>query len=462
MKIEVAAYYNSLITQYEQQESQLKEVENELKEVTTSVQATVHEEDHKFLLDVKSVITKMKCLQERLEIAPTAVTVPQVLVAQIVNSELFKAYVEKGCFVHKAADPNMCTIDSKANLSKLHVNQQDMFSITLRGTNGNTCQGDNKVEVHLVSSQGSATKGEVAKMSLSHVKIFVTPKQRGRHKLSMKVNEAHIKDSPFAVMVRMPPKQLSLPVAIISVLQRPSSLIHSQGIILVSEKEQNQIITLDSEHQVQRFQTLLGIHKLTQDSDFNLYVTTTDDNKLHKFSKEGMKIKAVGQLGIGNAEFKHPNGLRVSRSNELYVCDSENHRIQVFNLQLDFKRCFGRKGTGKGHFNYPSDLDFDSTDNIYVVENQNSRIQVFTANEHHIRTIGNQRHIVRFDNPTSLLIHNDYIYVTNSSAHNVVVIEKLGEMVTTFGHGCLSWPEGITVDEDGYIYVGSHRSVVVF
>ena len=50
-----------------------------------------------------------------------------------------------------------------------------------------------------------------------------------------------------------------------------------------------------------------------------------------------------------------------------------------------------------------------------------------------MRIIGNQKHIVRFDNPTSLLIHNGHIYVTNSSAHNVVVTEMSGEVVATFG-----------------------------
>lgn len=292
-----------------------------LKEVTTSVETNVQEKDQKFLLNMEVTIMKMKRLQERLDAAPTTVTRPQVLVAQVVDSELFRKFIEKGCFVHKAADPKMCAME--ANLKKLHVNQQDTLILTLRGTNGSACQGENKVEADLVSFQGPITKGKIERVSLNHAKIYLTPKQRGRHKLSVKVNEAHIRDSPFTVMVSMPPKQLSLPVAIVSVLQRPSSLIYSQGIILATEIEQKRIATLDSEHQIQEFQTLLGVHKLTQDSNFNLYVTTTKDHRLHKLSKDSMKIKAIGQLGIGNAEFRHPSGLRVSRSNELYVCDSE-------------------------------------------------------------------------------------------------------------------------------------------
>ena len=459
MKIEVAAYYNSHSSQYEQQENRLKEIHDELKEVATSVEATVQEEDQNFLLSVEPIILKMKCLRERLETAPSSVTKPQVLAAQVVSSEKFQRYVSKGCFVHKAVDPEMCTVDG--NL-ELHVNQQDAFILTLRDTEGSACQGDNTIEADLVNPQGSTTKAKFERVSPSHVKVFLTPKRRGRHKLTMKVNEAHIKGSPFTMMVSMPPKELSRPMATVSGLKRPSSLIYSQGTILATEMEQNQIVTLDSQHQVREFRNLLGVNKLTHDSDFNLYVTITKDHKLHKLNKDGVRIKTIGQLGTRNAEFRYPNGLRVSNGNELYICDSENHRIQVFDLELNFKRCFGKKGSGKGQFNFPSDVDFDSNGNIYVVESQNSRVQVFTGNEDHIRTIGNQRHIIRFDNPMSLLLHNGHIYVANSSAHNIVVIEKSGEVVTTFGSGYLSWPEGIAVDEDGYIYVGSHRSIVKF
>ena len=108
-----------------------------LKEVTTSVETNVQEKDQKFLLNMEVTIMKMKRLQERLDAAPTTVTRPQVLVAQVVDSELFRKFIEKGCFVHKAADPKMCAME--ANLKKLHVNQQDTPILTLRGTNARKC-----------------------------------------------------------------------------------------------------------------------------------------------------------------------------------------------------------------------------------------------------------------------------------------------------------------------------------
>ena len=141
------------------------------------------------------------------------------------------------------------------------------------------------------------------------------------------------------------------------------------------------------------------------------------------------------------AEFDHPIGLCVSKKNELYVCDSGNNRIQVFDLDLNFKRSFGRKGTGKGQFIGPQDNDFDSYGCIYITEGRNNHIQVFTSSERHIRTIENQRHCpIKLNNPVSLLMHQNHIYVTNCYMGNVVVIGMSGEIITTFGDEHLSRP----------------------
>ena len=263
-------------------------------------------------------------------------------------------------------------------------------------------------------------------------------------------------------MINMPLKLLSQPVTTISGLRHPCSLFYSQGKVLATEMYQNQIIEIDSQHRIQEVLLFIGVNKVTQDADLNFYVTTIGDHKLHKVSNDGSIIKTVGCFGTGNAEFNHPNGLRVSKTHELYVCDSGNNRIQVFDLDLNFKRTFGRKGTGKGQFDFPSDVDFDSSGNIYIADCQNDRIQVFTSSECHIRIIQNQIcSPIKLHNPVSLLMHDNHIYVTNCSEHNVVVIDMSGQIISTFGDGYLNYPEGITVDKDGFIYVTSHQSSVI-
>ena len=167
----------------------------------------------------------------------------------------------------------------------------------------------------------------------------------------------------------------------------------------------------------------------------------------------------VGKLGKENAEFSSPNGLRVSKNNELYVCDSYNNRVQVFDLDLNFKRSFGKKGTGRGQFDFPADVNFDSVGNIYVTDPSKHRIQVFSPHsEHHIYTIKEDA-VFR---PVSLFTHGNHMYVTDAGHNEVRVIDtESREFISKFGNGYLHKPEGITIDEDGFVYVTSHHSKIV-
>ena len=58
-------------------------------------------------------------------------------------------------------------------------------------------------------------------------------------------------------------------------------------------------------------------------------------------------------------------------------------------------------------------------------------------------------------------MHDENVYVTDCGNHNVCVMTTSGEIITTFGDGHLSEPEGITMDNDGFVYVTSHFSRIV-
>ena len=133
----------------------------------------------------------------------------------------------------------------------------------------------------------------------------------------------------------------------------------------------------------------------------------------------------------------------------------------MFDLDLNFRRLFGGPGKGKGQFMFPSDVDFDSSDNIYVSDGYNDRIQVFTPQERFVRTIGYKRFgSNELENPVSIRVTNDLLFVTEHEKNHVAVFKTLGDLVATFRQGILQRPKGIEVDFDGYIYVTSHFSKI--
>ena len=248
-------------------------------------------------------------------------------------------------------------------------------------------------------------------------------------------------------------------MAEIAGLSRPCGLRCSRDKVLATEMQKDRIIEIDSLYTIRELKNLPGTFELTQDLDRNLYITNVKDHQLIKLNSAGRVIKVVGQLGHGNAEFNFPNGLRVSKNDELYVCDCRNNRVRIFDLYLNFKRSFGKKGTGKGQFISPLDVNFDLTGNIYVTETKNHRIQVFSPHrECHIQTI---KGYATFQ-PVSLFIHGNHMYVTDDGHHEVGIIDtESREFISKFGSEYLYNPEGITIDRDGFVYVTSHFSKIV-
>ena len=85
---------------------------------------------------------------------------------------------------------------------------------------------------------------------------------------------------------------------------------------------------------------------------------------------------------------------------------------------------------------------------------------MFTPAEQFLFVIGGHRN-QPFDRPLSLVIHEELMYITECPSHRVSVMTTLGELVARFGEGYLQKPEGIAIDDDGYVYVTSHRSKIL-
>ena len=462
MKDEATEHYRSLAGIYESRRHQLEKVMDELKEVSSSVLSSVQDNDQYFMEKVGSITTHMKNLSKKVETIPLKVTEPQLLTAQTISTDVVVRYFKTLCSLHNLACPKMCKVEESISEREFYVDRQDTFTLILHDTADNPCNGgENKVEVGLVNLEGSSTKGTAEPISMNRVKLSITPERRGQHKLNVKVNGGHIMDSPFTVFVNMPPKHLSQPITSITGLNNPTGLIYSQGKVIATEKGRNRIVKIDQQYRLKELIQLVDVTELAEDSNLNLYATTTMDHKVHKLSRSGKIIKTVGHYGKKNAEFNFPNGLRVSRNHEIYVCDSGNNRVQVFDLDLKFKRSFGKKGSGKGQFDFPSDVTFDSNGYIYIADNGNGRIQVFAPNERHTLTISGQKESsIKFD-PVRLLIHKEHIYITDYFNHYIIVMSLTGETVTKFGGEFLHEPEGITVDSNGFVYVTSHHSKIV-
>jgi hypothetical protein len=66
------------------------------------------------------------------------------------------------------------------------------------------------------------------------------------------------------------------------------------------------------------------------DADGNVYVADTNNNRIQKFTGNGVFLAQWGTFGYGGGQFDHPTGVAVDAAGNIYVSDTRNNRIQKF------------------------------------------------------------------------------------------------------------------------------------
>ena len=311
-------------------------------------------------------------------------------------------------------------------------------------------------------------KGEVKKTQDGQYEISYHAPNRGRHQLHIKVEDDHIKGSPFPVIVKLPVRELGTPVKTIDRVNNPSGVaINQQGEILVTEHSGNRVSIFSSTGQKVRSFGKQGNFRgqfsgpcgIAIDDDQNILVVDSGNHRIQKFSSDGRFIAAVGMRGSGQLQFRSPVGIKINlQSKRIYVADQFNHRIQVLQPDLSFFSSFGSQGSGPGQLYHPNGIAFDSANNVYVTDYSNNRVQVFTEKGEYLRQIGKQgtgkgeligAAMITIDN-------EDRVFVTSN--HRVSVFTSYGFYVAFFGgegNGPqqFSSPRGIAMDGAGMLYV---------
>jgi DNA-binding beta-propeller fold protein YncE len=114
------------------------------------------------------------------------------------------------------------------------------------------------------------------------------------------------------------------------------------------------------------------------DSSGNVYVSDTINNdRVQKFTPNGVHINQWGNPGHGNNQFENPAGIAVGSSGNIYVVDQNNSRIEKFSSNGTYLSQWGTPGDGDGQFNKPNGIAVDPAGNVYVVDTANNRIQKF-------------------------------------------------------------------------------------
>ncbi len=283
--------------------------------------------------------------------------------------------------------------------------------------------------------------------------IEYTPRVRGRHHLLISVDDQPIPKSPFSVLVKIPPTNLDKPVRVIRGINDPWYMAFNLSEeLIVSEYSGDVLVFNKKRERVRSIKNGFGnISGVAVDKEDNIYVSECNKHCVFKFNKKGNLLKNFGTMGSDPKELNWPRGLAVA-GDQVFLCDQLNHRVQVLTTDLEPVKQIGSYGTGKEHFNHPEDVTVDNEQMVYVTDCYNHRVQVLTMDGRFICSIRKRRSGQGdLSGPRGVCV-TGFVYVADYDNNCVSVFTKDDQFVTSFGNGHITFPIGVAVDSDGFVY----------
>lgn len=281
--------------------------------------------------------------------------------------------------------------------------------------------------------------------------ITFTPRVRGPHKLTTKINGQEIPGSPVIFFVQIHPSHLGYIVRESDEAGKPYGIaLTPEGTLVVAGNGSKEL----------KFWTrdLQPIGKPIRCDKFRYPrgVAASHGGVIYSTDKgiEKTKDYTIMKFVNGNLQRGTVYGSRNVRlikiiRGQLYVADERNSQVHVFSGDLDHIRTFNTPKATDTH-----DIA-EYNNHLYVVGNTQIAIYTFDG-----RFIGN----VAIKGATLSLMRaicfdrggNMFITQAGSGVEGVYVFKPTGEFITSFGHH-MDYPCGLVIDDDGFVYVCDHK-----
>ena len=350
-------------------------------------------------------------------------------------------------------DPAKCTVTLE-DITKHEVNKTSNATLVTRLSSNKIARRHCKVSCSLRSLYNNViTECKVGQTGAGQYSIQCTPTVRGRHELTVSVDEQQVAGSPFPVFVSIPPTQLGKPVKVWTNLNRPTGItVNSVGEILVSEQSGN-IIKFNTEGNRRTLveqNRVKDLRKIAVDDEDNIYCIEEYSNTILRCDQHGVNIQVQEVKHVKKGQ----SGLALV-GEEVMVCVLYNRgTIMVYDKELNYVRSIEHRDMG-----YLRAISADSHGNLYCADHDNAMIQVFSNDGVFLRSFGSDgKGEKKVKEPWGLCVSGHYVYVCNCVSCNISVFTTDGVYVTSFGQrgsneGDFNYPHSVCVDQDGFVYV---------
>ena len=349
-------------------------------------------------------------------------------------------------------------IGEEAGSAEVNKESQYHFQLFPKLSNGRPPKQACVVASSLKSLVGDTiTQCQVELIEGNKYRIQYTPTVRGRHELIVTVNGQEVAGSPFPVFVFIHPTLLGKPVRVITGVNSPWDVaVSATGNIIVTESSGKGVVFDKSGKKLRILSnSKFGIPNprcvAVDNTDGCVYVSDWG-KKIVKLSPD---FELVGELtGQEGAQYR----CMAVVGGEVMVTERSKNVVMVYTKDLEYVRQFGSHGDGPGQFNDIRGVSSDETGNLYVGDYSRGCVHVFSNGGEFLHSFGQGGDGVNLRSPVGVCVVGQYVYVASYYGHCVSVFTTEGEYVTSFGkqgsdEGDFSFPWGMCVDKDGYVYV---------
>ncbi len=189
-----------------------------------------------------------------------------------------------------------------------------------------------------------------------------------------------------------------------------------------------------------------GPSGLAFDSNDNLYVVDSRNDRVQLFTKDGQLLDGWGSSGAGDGELSRPWGITVDADGDVYVADWGNSRIQKFSADGRYLMSIGGAQSGAASLDHPAGVAVDSNGDVYVTDWGNNRVQIYEPEGDVLTALyGDVFELSRAG-----------LYNLNRDPESIKVLSRIDDVMPTLE--AFLRPTGIAIDEQDRIVVTDARS----
>ena len=204
--------------------------------------------------------------------------------------------------------------------------------------------------------------------------------------------------------------------------------VDSAGLIHVVESSNKRVQVFDTNGNFQYAYGGLYYPRGISIVKSKVYVADTNNRRVAVFNENGAFLSEVKDNGAAETGFYNPRGISMDSEGNLWVADSGNNRV----LKIDSTGKVIKKVTQL--LDLPIGVQVDGSDNVWVTSYYNSRIIKYNSSGKLLKVFDSAGEVFdKLYNPLDMVFHQGNLYLVDRTNDRIVVQDGQGNTLRTFG-----------------------------